>query len=268
VGLAWAARDSAESAAASGEWQICVDHASKALEVGPNSLELRELRLRCVTELGNVVAIYGDLSRLSILNPSNLVIPIQLSQIAYFLIGSGDAMNHIKKCLHYDPDSKSCKKVHKTLRGLQKDTDKARKFVESSQWRQAVKILDGPGGLLARFESAYDEAMGSEGYLSERIPAASMSKSSSQARLDLYGLAIKAAIGANDFGKRTTKWSEIVLEMDEENVDALIAKGERQLKDESWDQAVQTFNRAFELTGQSSQDVSPLCSRIMTYTDC
>jgi len=258
VGQAWAARDSAESAASSGEWQICVDHASKALEVGPNSLELRELRLRCVTELGNVVAIYGDLSRLSILNPSNLVIPIQLSQIAYFLIGSGDAMNHIKKCLHYDPDSKPCKKVHKTLRGLQKDTDKARGFVESSQWRQAVKILDGPGGLLARFEAAYDEAMGSEGYLSERIPAGSMLKSSSQARLDLYGLAMKAAIGANDFGKRTIKWSEIVLEMDEENVDALIAKGERQLKDESWDQAVQTFSRAFELTGQSSQDVSLL----------
>ena len=164
-------------------------------------------------------------------------------------------MNHVKKCLHYDPDSKPCKKVHKTLRGLQKDTDKARGFVETHQWRQAVKILDGPGGLLARFESAFDEAMSSEGYLSERIPAASMSKVSSQARLDLYGLALKAGIGANDFGKRTSKWSDIVLEMDEDNVDALVAKGERQLKDESWDQAVQTFNRAFELTGQSSQDV-------------
>ena len=257
VGLAAAARHSAESSAASGQWEICVDHASKALEVGPNSLELRELRLRCVTALGNIVAIYGDLSRLSTLNPSNLILPIQLSQIAYFLIGSESALNHIKTCLHYDPDSKPCKKVHKTLRALQKDTAKARTAVESSQWRQAVKVLDGPDGLLARFESAYDDAMGPDGYLGERIPV--QSKTTSQARLDLYSLAIKAAIGANDFGKRTAKWSELVLAMDEDNVDALVAKGERLLKDESWDEAVRTLSRAFELTNQSSQDVRPLC---------
>jgi DnaJ family protein C protein 3 len=149
--------------------------------------------------------------------------------------------------------------VHKVLRSLQKDTTKARTAVESNQWRQAVKILDGPDGLLARFESAYDDAMGPEGYLSERIPV--QSKTSSQARLDLYSLAIKAAIGANDFGKRTTKWSEVVLEMDEDNVDALVAKGERLLKDESWDEAVRTLSRAFELTNQSSQDVGLFSAR-------
>jgi DnaJ family protein C protein 3 len=231
-----------------------VDHVSKALEVGPNSLELRELRLRCVTELGDIAAIYGDLSRLSILNPSNLIIPIQLSQIAYFLIGSENALNHIKQCLHYDPDSKPCKKVHKVLRGLQKDTTKVRGLVEKSQWRQAIKIMDGPEGLLAKFESAFDDAMSSDGHLSERIPSGS--KPLSQSRLDLYSLACKAAVGGNDFGKRTAKWADIVLTMDPENADALIALGERQLKDESWDEAVRTLSRAFEATGQSSQDVS------------
>lgn len=253
VGLAAAARESAERGSASKNWQVCVDHATKALEVGSNSLELRELRLGCATELGDIDAVYGDLSRLSTLNPSNLVLPIQLSQIAYFLLGSEHAMNHIKQCLHYDPDSKACKKVHKTLRSLQKDTTKVRNLVEASNWRQAIKILDGPEGLLAKFEAAYADATGPEGYLAQRV---STTTSSSQTRLDLYALACKASVGANDFGKRAMKWSEVVLSMDQDNVDALVAKGERSLKDESWDEAVRTFQRAFELTGNSSQDVS------------
>jgi DnaJ family protein C protein 3 len=144
--------------------------------------------------------------------------------------------------------------VHKTLRSLQKDTTKARNFVEASQWRQAIKVLDGPDGLLVKFETAYEDATGREGVLAQRVPT--QSKTKSQARLDLYSLAVKAGVGANDFSKRTNKWSEIVLAMDEDNVDALVAKGERLLKDEGWDEAVRTLSRAFELTGNSSQDVS------------
>lgn len=204
--------------------------------------------------MGDIDAVYGDLSRLSTLNPSNLVLPIQLAQIAYYILGSEHAMNHIKQCLHYDPDSKACKKVHKTLRRLQKDTTKARELVDSGNWRQAIKILDGSEGLLARFEEAYKEASQPGGHLSERLPK---SKSiTSRSRLDLYGMACKASVGANDFGKRGMKWCDVVLSMDEENVDALVAKGERLLKDESWDEAVRTLQRAFELTGNSSQDVS------------
>jgi DnaJ family protein C protein 3 len=43
-------------------WGQCVDHASKALEVGTNSIELRELRLGCEEEAGDVDGVYGDLT--------------------------------------------------------------------------------------------------------------------------------------------------------------------------------------------------------------
>lgn len=39
----------------------CVEHSTKALEVAPNSIEIRELRLACTEELGDIDAIYGDL---------------------------------------------------------------------------------------------------------------------------------------------------------------------------------------------------------------
>jgi DnaJ family protein C protein 3 len=41
--------------------QACVEHATRALEVGPNSLELREIRLDCEEGLGDVDAVIGDL---------------------------------------------------------------------------------------------------------------------------------------------------------------------------------------------------------------
>lgn len=38
-----------------------MEHATKALEVGPNSAALRRLRVQCATELGDIDAVYGDL---------------------------------------------------------------------------------------------------------------------------------------------------------------------------------------------------------------
>lgn len=43
-------------------WGKCVEHASRALEVGISSIELRELRLACEEEAGDVDGVYGDLT--------------------------------------------------------------------------------------------------------------------------------------------------------------------------------------------------------------
>jgi DnaJ family protein C protein 3 len=229
-----------------------VDHATKALETGPNSADLRELRVRCATELGDVEAVYGDLSRLAILNPSALDLPLRLSHIAYFLLGSSTAMNHVKQCLHYDPDSKPCKRIHKLLRSLEKDTAKTRNFVDGSSWRQAMKILDGDDGLLARFDKALDEAILSDAYL----PPQFHPKTKSQTRRDLYAMACKAAVGANELRRdKGAKWCEEVYAMDDGNADALVARGERLLKEEKWEEAIRVLERAFENSGRR-QDVS------------
>jgi DnaJ homolog subfamily C member 3 len=51
----------ARKANKSSKWQVCVDEATKALDVGPNSVELREIRVRCAEGLGDVEAVIGDL---------------------------------------------------------------------------------------------------------------------------------------------------------------------------------------------------------------
>jgi DnaJ family protein C protein 3 len=187
--------------------------------------------------------------------------------MSYFLLGSATAMNHIKQCLHYDPDSKPCKKVHKLLRSLEKDTAKVRNFVEGGSWRQAIRILDGEEGLLARFEKALSDASTDHGGALYLAPQFSP-KIKSQSRLELYALACKAAVGANELKKdKGMRWCDEALSMDEGNVDGLIGRGERLLKDEKWDEAVRVFEQAFEKSGRSSQDVS--CpSRTLLRLDC
>lgn len=43
-------------------WSKCIEHVTGALEVGTSSIELRELRLACEEEAGDVDGVYGDLT--------------------------------------------------------------------------------------------------------------------------------------------------------------------------------------------------------------
>lgn len=191
------------------------------------------------------------------LNPSIISLPLRLSHLSYFLLGSSAALTHIKQCLHYDPDSKPCKKVHKLLRSLEKDTAKVRNFVEGGTHRSAVKILEGEDGLLARFEKALQDATTAQADGTVYIPAEFNAMEKSQGRLELYGLACKAAVGLNDFKKdRGVKWCEEALRLDENNVDGWVSRGEVLLKEEKWDEGLRALEKAFELTGKSSQEVS------------
>lgn len=266
-----AAEKSALQAFEKRKWQVCVDHSTKALEVGPNSERLRRLRVNCATELGDINMVYGDLrlvsspferykmvdllcSRLASLDPSTTYLPLQLSNIAYFIRASSQAAVHIKQCLHFDPDSKPCKTVHKTIRSLEKDAARVQNFIESGTYRQAIKILDGDDGLLVRFEKALDDATKPKDGLPPYLAPQFHPKENSQMRLDLYALACKASVMANDFGEKGAHWCEETMGMNEENVDSWISRGERLLKVEKWEEAMRAIEKAFELSGRR-QDV-------------
>lgn len=114
-------------------------------------------------------------------------------------------------------------------------------------WRQAIRILDGDEGLLAKFDHNLDHSE----YV---VPFSPRTKSAS--RLELYAMACKAAVGGNDLKKdRGIKWCEETLTIDPDNVDGLVGRGERLLNEEKWEEALRVLEHAFEKTGRSSQDV-------------
>jgi DnaJ family protein C protein 3 len=67
--------------------------------------------------------IWDEDSRLSALSPGNPDLSIKIAALSFFLLpttSQNTAISHLKQCLHFDPDSKPCKKAHKAFKALQK----------------------------------------------------------------------------------------------------------------------------------------------------
>lgn len=56
--------------------------------------------------------------------------------------------------------------------------------------------------------------------------------------------------------KKAKEFCEETLRMKKDDVDGLVGRGEAQLMEEAYEEAVRTLNQAFEASGRSSQDVS------------
>ncbi len=92
-----------------------------------------------------------------------------------------------------------------------------------------------------------------DGYL----PISLAPKHNSQSRLALYKLACKSQVGTGSV-QGIKKYCEAVLSMKggEDDIDALVGKGDVAMKEESWEEAVRMLAEAFEKSGRSSQEVS------------
>lgn len=239
----------ARGALSARNYDLCINAATEALRFGPNSADAREIRLACLEGVGDLDGILADLTRLSHLKPSSTELPVKLAHLYFFLaFDASRALQHVKQCLHYDPDSKACKAVNRLIRGFDKDMARARNFLDAQRWRECIQILlgDGKDGLLHRVQDAMDAS----GYFANYRAEAS----STLAELHAWVCRSQVRLGNVDGMK---KHCSRVLEFDggDQYLDAWIAKGEIASKEERWDDAVRAFNDAFEKSGRSSQDI-------------
>ncbi|KLT38408.1 hypothetical protein CC85DRAFT_281216 [Cutaneotrichosporon oleaginosum] len=252
VAGALAASKAAEADAARQKWDACVDHATQALKVAPNSGALRALRARCETARGHVDGAYADLSRLAALDPASQELRVRLAHLAFVFLEPATAVAELKKCLLYDPDSRACRTLHKRMRGFERDLAKARNFStgKAGDARRAIALLRGEEGLVARFERMLDEAEAAGA-----VPPQFDARARSTTRLEVYALGCRALVDASDYASKLGSWCDTVLGMDETNEAALVYRGEKLLKAEKWDEAVAAFQAAFEKSGRRSQDI-------------
>lgn len=199
----------------------------------------------------------ADLSRLTHLVPSSTELPVKLAYLFYFLRNDAErALSHLKQCLHYDPDSKTCKGVNRLIRGLEKEATRARNFLDAQQWKNAISVLlggtsDGKEGLIAKFDEQLDLAI-QEGHLPESYHP----RTTSQARVEFYAWTCRSYVRLGHVNGMK-QYCLPLLEMHggESFLDPFIAKGEIANSEENWEQAVHAFSDAFERSGRSSQDI-------------
>jgi DnaJ family protein C protein 3 len=125
-----------------GKWEECVTQAGIAIMVASRNLSLRHIRARCRFERGEVQEGISDLAHVLQMQPGLTDPHIQISAILFYALKDIDrGMAQIRKCLHSDPDSKSCRKLHKREKMIDKILAKIKKSLEKKQFAGAVKLL-------------------------------------------------------------------------------------------------------------------------------
>jgi DnaJ homolog subfamily C member 3 len=125
-----------------GNLEECITHSGVAIMVASRNLSLRQIRTRCRFERGEIQEGISDLAHVLQLQ-SGLTDPhLQISAILFYALKDTErGLAQIRKCLHSDPDSKSCKKLYKQEKMIDKTLAKIKKSFGKKQFAGAVKLL-------------------------------------------------------------------------------------------------------------------------------
>jgi DnaJ homolog subfamily C member 3 len=241
----------ANSAQKAGRWDACIESSTTALQIAAYSTTLRQQRADCALAAGDVEQAIADMTRLSHLGMASTPLLLRISGLSYFLSPpSAQGLATLKQCLHFDPDSKPCKAVHRQIKALDKQFAKLEAAGEDS--RQIVRIVTADStGLAAKFDEALKDVMKG---MDPPLPASIVPAKVSQRRAVIWRAACKAFVQLNEVSKGE-KWCSELLRMDPEDVDGLVGSGEAALKKEEWEEAVKFFDKAFNVSGKTNHDI-------------
>ncbi|KAF8313190.1 TPR-like protein [Clavulina sp. PMI_390] len=247
----------AQQAAKANKYDECIEQSTNALTTASHATWLRELRVECAIANGDLEQAIGDLTRLTHLTKPTADRFLRIANMSYFLLPAPNPqpIQTVKQCLHFDPDSKPCRVAHRSLKAIEKDFVKLEDFERTSAWASLIRFVVGPGGIESDegFAARFDTLLTSS-TIPLNLPESVNPRHRSPRRLQIYGTACKAYVKSNQVLK-AEKWCEETLRIDDKNLDGLIARGEKKLKDEEWEDAVRAFEAAFEASGRSNQEV-------------
>ena len=128
------------------DWEGCVSGLNAAILVASTTLDFRRMRARCRFERGEVFEGVSDLQHVLQLAPGSVDPQLQIASMLFYSVGETEkGLAAIRSCLHSDPDSKPCKKLHRDLKKIDKKLKKVKQLEEKRQYNSAVKILIGDG---------------------------------------------------------------------------------------------------------------------------
>ena len=163
----------ATAAEKSGNWEECVTQSGVAIMVASKLLSLRKTRAHCRFERGEVQEGMSDLKHVLQMQSGVTEPHMQISAITFFgLADLEHGMEQMRKCLHSDPESKKCKKLHRREKALNKALEQVNKHFEKYQYSSALKLLLQNGEDLGLVQDIKDEVkeLRESGTIPERSP--------------------------------------------------------------------------------------------------
>ncbi|KAF8520012.1 hypothetical protein BU17DRAFT_75824 [Hysterangium stoloniferum] len=231
------------------QWDVCIVESSKALQTASHAVSLRQTRVDCSLEKGDIEQTVADLTRLTHLTAPSTSLLLRISSLAYYLLPSStQALSSLKQCLHYDPDSNLCAPAHRQLKKFDKTFASISSALESANWHTAAKTAE---EFAALFDAAMEKALGKEALPADIVPLRK-----SVRRREIYHAVCKAYVEMG-LPRKAETWCEEVLRMEggDNDLDALKGLGEVCLVKEEWESAVRHFQNAFDVSGKSNSDL-------------
>ncbi|PQK10697.1 hypothetical protein BB8028_0002g10160 [Beauveria bassiana] len=257
VELAGAERAAAAAVAASKNqsWDDCVNHATIAISVASRHPPLRELRSKCLFARGEIQEGMGDLQYVLLLRPGDTSPHVLISATSFYALGNEDkGLTQIRKCLHSDPDSKICKKVHKQEKAFQKGVNRAMGQLNRGQTTTAGRTLVGTEeeiGLITLLKEQTEDLRQS-GFIPEKAPT------------QLYGKLIDMTCHAYLEGnhKNVEKYCEEALELNSESFWGMLYRAKGLMRKDEFDAAIHTLKSAIELHPGKRDKIDPLMNKV------
>lgn len=163
----------AADAEKAGDWEGCVGQLGISILVASTSLPLRQLRARCRFEKGEVLEAVSDLAHALQISPSMIQPHLQISHELFYSVGDIDkGIEQMRKCLRSDPDSKTCSKLFRREKQLDKALKQIKNMGAKRQFNSATKLLVGSGedqGLIQEIKDEVKDAR-EAGYIHKNSP--------------------------------------------------------------------------------------------------
>jgi len=156
-----------------GNWEECVSQSGVAIVVAGRMLSLRKTRAHCRFEKGEVQEGMSDLKHVLQMQPGLTEPHNQISAITFYGLNDLEhGMDQLRKCLHSDPDSKSCKKLYRRQKSLDKQLAQVSKYLEKKQYASSLKLLLPAGEDLGLVQDIKDDVkdLREAGTIPEKAP--------------------------------------------------------------------------------------------------
>ena len=197
---------------------------NQLINLTPRSFEARLTRGDCHLHNKHSELAISDYSRAVKVKPDSTAIYLRLARLRLGLGEVGEALGEVKECLRLDPDHKECKASFKRIKKITKTLDSLETSVQRSRWRQVLDVL---------FEGdKFVEDV-------DGIGAASL-------KAKVYGFACSAYWGEKK-AELALDWCSRVLQLDENNVDALVNRAEAYMEKEDYQEAMADYKKAHEV---------------------
>ncbi|XP_076454267.1 dnaJ homolog subfamily C member 3-like [Babylonia areolata] len=193
------------------------------IEHCPSHTELREMRAESYVALGELGKATGELRQTVKMTPDNTKGYLRLSLLHYQMGEEEESLEQIRECLKLDPDHKECFAHYKKVKKLAKQLASAKDLKNEEKYQECVDKAD----QIIKTEPA--------------IPSFII-------RAKSYFCHCYSRMGSI---KNALELCNQVLEMDPENIDALIDRAEAYITNEEYDKAISDYQKANEIDPDS-----------------